>query len=364
MIKYKSEDIWVDLSGLPQFQFNNKTHVSWEQTVGYCVPFQYNNVCGEINIVGYKQQKITHNRHRAILSIIIDKYVPEPIDVRSDFITNCQFYNILSNRIVNKASDLIQYLDNPDDAYKYSYQSNEKIWTKCPICGHRDLKSVSNIYRYGFVCPCTSDGVSIPNKMMFNILRQLNIDFINEVNKSYGFSWMENYLYDFYFIHDNQPIIVEMDGFYHQFQSENDAMKTRIAENNGCKLIRIDCIYQNVDAVDYIKNNILKSELATILPLEHVRWDECRKAATNSLLMQVCDLWETTQLGISQMVKIFCISRVTVRKYLQRGCKIGLCPSYNETESRRRSNMNRSISVVDLQNIYEQYKMITDKEKS
>ena len=140
-------------------------------------------------------------------------------------------------------------------------------------------------------------------------------------------------------------------------------MKTRIAENNGCKLIRIDCIYQNVDAVDYIKNNILKSELATILPLEHVRWDECRKAATNSLLMQVCDLWETTQLGISQMVKIFCISRVTVRKYLQRGCKIGLCPSYNETESRRRSNMNKSISVIDLQNIYEQYKMITNNKK-
>lgn len=352
MIKYKNnnKNRWVDLSNLPQFKFNNEMRIQWENSVGCCVPFQYDDVCDQIHIVGYRKQKTSKNRHKAMLSIIIGKYIPEPIEVRSDFITNCQLYNVVTNRIINVAPELIQYLDNPDDAYKYSYQSNEKIWTRCPVCGHRDLKFVNNLYRYGFICHCTSDGISIPNKIMFNILQQLNIDFISEVNKSYGFLWMDNYLYDFYFKLNNELILIEMDGFFHQFQRERDKIKTKLAIENGYKLIRINCIYNNADPVDFIKDNILKSELSILLPLDKVDWKKCRRVATTSLLVQVCDMWENANISIQQMVKIFCVSRATIRHYLQKGHKIGLCPSYNSQEARYRSNLERAIPIAFVKN--------------
>lgn len=364
MIKYKNnnKNRWVDLSNLPQFKFNDEMRIQWDNSVGCYVPFQYDEVHDVMQIVGYRQQKTLKNKHRAILSITIGKYIPEPIEVRSDFITNCQLHNVVSNRIVNMAPELIQYLDDPDDAYKYSYQSNEKIWTRCPICGHRDLKFVNNLYKCGFVCHCISDGISIPNKIMFNILQQLGVDFISEVNKAYGFIWMGNYLYDFYFKLNDEPILIEMDGFFHQFQEDRDAIKTNLAIENGFKLIRIDCIYSNTDAVDFIKNKILESELSTLLPLDKVDWRQCRAVATTNLLMQVCDLWENSGLSIQQMVKKFCVNRTTIRHYLQQGYKIGLCPSYNEQEARYRSCLERTIPVAFIKNNHIQHVFSCAKE--
>lgn len=353
MIKYKNgnKNRWVDLSNLPQSVFKNENHIKWEDSIGCIIPFQYDEVVDNIRIVGYKQETTKQHRHRAILSIIIGKYVVNPIDVRSDFITNCQLHNLVSNRIINKAPELVQYLDCPDDAYKYSCQSNQKICMRCPICGHRELKHISNVYRYGFTCFCTADGISIPNKIMFNILQQLNISFINEASKSHGFKWMQNYLYDFYFKIGNKPILIEMDGFFHKFQQERDRIKTQLAENHGFELIRIDCDYSNVDAIDYIKQNIINSKLSKLLPLNQIDWNLCKKAAVNSLVTDSCRLWEINKMSISDIANKLGVDRHTVAKYLQRGKDVDLCPSYNDFESRRRGAKLRETSKKE----YEQH---------
>jgi len=351
MIKYRSERRWVDLGNLPHFEFNNELHIRWEDSVGCTVPFQYDNVVSKINIVGYKTQITKDKRHRAILSILIDKYVDKPIDVRSDFITNCMLHDVVSNRIADFAPNLIQYLENPYDAYKYSYQSNQKISTRCPICGHLESKLISNLYKYGFTCPCTSDGISIPNRIMFNILQQLNIDFISEVNKGHGFLWMKNYFYDFYFKLNDENILIEMDGFFHQFQQERDRIKTELAKDNQFKLIRIDCIYNNTDAIEYIKYNIINSELSTLLSLDTIAWNECKNAIKTNIMSQACELWELENLSVSQIADKLHVDRHTITKYLRRGQSIYLCPSYNTDESRRRAGRVRS----------QQYKMINNE---
>ena len=344
MIKYKNnnKNRWVDLSELPQFEFNNQIRIQWDNSVGCDIPFQYDEACGVIHIVGCRQQVISKNRHRAILSITIGKYVTEPIEVRSDFITNCQLHNCVKNRIINLAPQLMKYLVNQDDAYKYSYHSNQKILMRCPMCGNVELKTISAVYKTGFVCHACSDGISIPNKIMYNILTQLNIKFINEVNRSHGFDWMQSYIYDFYFNINNKDILIEMDGGYHVFQKERDEIKTKLAIDNNFNIIRIDCAYLNTDAVEYIKNNILNSELCNILQLDKVDWDECRLATRNSIMIQACSLWENDNLSVLQISDRLNFNRHTIAKYLNRGKKLGLCNSYNTNTSRNRGILCRN----------------------
>lgn len=355
MIKYNNnnKNRWVNLDNLPKTNFGNKIYIQWENSIGCFIPFQYDEVCGEIHIVGHKFEQSGNSKKRSYISITIDKYISKPIDVRTDFITNCQLHNLVKNRIADVAPHLIQYLEDPDDAYRYSYQSNEKIWMKCPICKCRHLKYISNVYRYGFMCPCTCDGISAPNKIMFEVLKQLNVEFISEVNKSHGFLWMENYLYDFYFKLNNESILIEMDGFFHQFQQDRDTIKTELATNNGFRLIRIDCIYKNVDVVDFIKEKILHSELAQIITLDNIDWMKCKEAVVTSLVERACCLWENNNFGVSAIADILDLDRHTICKYLQKGKQIGICKSYNETEARRRGCVGRTVYEE-----YKQYKII------
>ena len=59
-----------------------------------------------------------------------------------------------NNLLANKRPDLIQYLLNPQDAYKYSWCSDQLVWTICPICEtlKKEQNMVKNLTRYGFSC--------------------------------------------------------------------------------------------------------------------------------------------------------------------------------------------------------------------
>lgn len=339
---YQSEDRWVDLSGLPKW--GSKGRVNWEQTVGYNVPFKCNEVQGEINILGFRRAE----RSQGFLTITIDNYIPEPIEVQYSCIQQGRMYYFVSNRIVNKAPELIKYLADPKDAYLYAYQSNKKINIKCPICGHLDEISVGNLYRRGYACPECSDGISIPNKIMFNVLKQLRIPFSREVGSKY-FAWMRNYRYDFYVNINDQDILIEMDGAFHKLEDykKRDKIKTELAIQNDFKLIRIDSDYIG-DPLSYIQSNILSSELSTIFDLSVIDWEECRKYTITSLIAKECELWNKG-LSFGEIMRELDLDKSTVREHLKRGKKLGLCLTYSNKESRIRAgqSMSKYVAFID-----------------
>ena len=97
---------------------------------------------------------------------------------------------------------------NKEDAYKYTKCSNKKVYVKCPDCGSikKDKVRINDLYRYGFSCKKCGDNISYPNKFMYNILDQLNIDFIPE----YSPEWLGRKRFDFYI--PSLSLIIEMDG--------------------------------------------------------------------------------------------------------------------------------------------------------
>lgn len=343
---------WIDLNSLPR----RGSLISWRDSVGCKMKFRYGNIYGEICIIGCRVEILPNKKHRTYLSIVIDKYIPAPIEVRSDTLFHCELHKFINNKIADVAPHLIQYLVNPDDAYKYTYSSNQYILTKCPICGHTEDKCISNLFQCGFFCPCCSDGVSMPNKLMSSVLKQCGANFIPEIGKRNGFNWIVNrYRYDFYFKSINgEDVLLEMDGSFHDLdkQKKIDKIKTQMAEQNNFKLIRIDCKYDGHPPFEYIKNNILSSELHDILPLHLVDWEVCREATKTSLMATTCELWEKNGLAIADIMKQLSISHSGVVTYLKRGKVLGLCPSYNMDEAKKRGHIynQNPIMIIDTYN--------------
>jgi hypothetical protein len=327
MIKYKSDDIWIDLRPLPHKKIGSNLVIDWKNSVGYEIDFQYKNVKNKIKIEKYQLEN-----QRNILYITIDKYVPIPHKIEASKLVLCQIKHLVFNKIIDNAPHLIKYLNNDEDAYLYSCQSNEKIMFKCPICGYTDLVVVSNLYNQGKGCPICSDGISYPTKFMASVLNQLNLSYIREANKSYDdFKWAEMYRYDFTFNLDNKKYIIEVDGGMHRYttQQKIDKKKNKLAKENGFIMIRIDCDYGCNSKYAFIKNQILQSELSTLFSLDHIDWDECNKFATHTIVKNVCDLWEINKKSIQEISVLTTLSSSTVRRYLKDGKLLGLCPSYN-----------------------------------
>lgn len=334
MIKNKDIEVYVDTSGLPK----RGGRIDWMNSVGYSIPFKYDCVTGYVNIVEYKK--------KGRICITIKNYADEPVEISPNSVIHGYFALLLANKIVDKFPEMIQYLANKRDAYKYSYQSNEKVKCKCPFCGKESEQYPGNIYKRGFYCECFADGVSLPNKLMSNILTQLNIPYKREVGETV-FSWIGEYYYDFYFqIGKNQNVLVEMDGRYHEKDDckARDEIKNRLAKENRFRLIRIDCAYKG-DPIQYIKHNILNSELKDILDLKSIDWNQCKEVYKNQPMLKACEMWEDTLCTISNIAQSLQMDNYTIAKYLKRGVSLGICSySYAEAHSRRSS---RQVAIID-----------------
>ncbi len=336
MIQNKNNDIkqCVDLSGLPHKGKNNQ-FVDWKNSAGYSIPFMYDNVCGEIQIIGYDNgNKCGYSNPHII--IMIENYVQQPLRISTSVIRNGLLYNLVGSKIINSDKDMVKYLVNKSDAYTVAYGSKKLIKMKCPICGTIYDKMPNTVHTYGFSCSVCGDGYSVPNKLMRNILTQLQIDFIPEVNKKH-FSWIGKYKYDFYVLINDENILIEMDGGYHKWQHDIDKIKSDLAIRNHFKLIRIDCDY-NGNPLIYIKNNLINSELNNILNLSMVDWGQCRIAMVDSEVRYACQLWEEEAYGTTEIANAIGKDRHTVVSYLRRGFDIGLCPSFSNKESIFRGN--------------------------
>lgn len=247
--------------------------------------------------------------------------------------------------------DLAKLLANPEDGYKHFQGSNKKINFKCPDCGTIiKNKSIANVKNFGLSCNKCSDGVSYPNKIMYNILSQLGIDFIAE----YSPKWLKPKRFDFYFEINKNKYVVEMDGAmgHGRFNSLSkvspeesiaiDRYKDAMALQHNVKIIRIDCLEPELN---YIKENIYKSNLNTILDLNNINWLECHKLSLNSYVKTACELWNTNKYTIKEIAKILKLHSATIVNYLKKGNRINWCV-YDSEKERIKNLKNMTLKSI------------------
>ena len=174
------------------------------------------------------------------------------------------------------------------------------------------------------------DGISYPNKFGRAFLKQLPIQ---NHKCEYSPCWGGNYHYDNYFQYKTQEYILEMDGFLHYKESSLtkqtlnerqiiDTIKTNLAIEHGIHVIRINCLLPNCD---YIKNNILNSELSLMFDLSNINWSLCDMVGQKSIVKEACDLYMSGVTTLQHIGNILQVHRATVREYLKRGEKLGWC---------------------------------------
>ena len=235
------------------------------------------------------------------------------------------------NSIAKIRPDLIPYIKNGDE-YKYSVKSGKKIDCQCIYCGDKKKMTISKLVDRGFSCNRCGDGISYPEKLMYSLLKELNIKFIFQ----YSPEWAKPKRYDFYFEYNNERILVETHGRQHfedggintkweslEYQRKNDKLKKDLALANGIKeenYIIIDCRESNLD---FIKNNILKSQLKNLLNFSTICWDNVEKSISNNLVKEVCNYWNENYENVTttDVGKIFNLTGTTIVKYLKKGTK-------------------------------------------
>lgn len=234
------------------------------------------------------------------------------------------------------------------DAKRYTPQSHKKIEVTCPDCGNKKEVKFEHIYKCKSI-GCTCNIGEYPEKFMYYILKNLNIDFKTE----YSPKWVNRRFYDFYI--PNYNMIIETHGKQHYEQSvrgrtlqeeqENDKLKRELALENGIKhYIVIDCRYSDMD---FIKNNILNSKLNELFDLSQVDWLKCEEFALKfNLVKEVCEYWNQKEYWetTGTIADKFGLNRTSIINYLKRGAKLEWC-DYDPKEEMRKSWKSKSVEI-------------------
>lgn len=260
----------------------------------------------------------------------------------------CTNYRVVAglNDIATIRPDLVKYFIDPNDATKYTKSSNQRLTFKCPDCGYEKEMTIGCLSYDGFACNMCSDGFTYPNKYGYVFLHQLPIE--NHI-KEYSPDWIKPRRYDNYFEYQGQAYILEMDGDFHFTNSNSykldymevqktDRYKDKKAEEHNINMIRINCEKAKYNP-DVIKNNILDSELSKIFDLSNIDWEKCDYDATSSLVKKVWDFAnEHPDYPIPQISKEIGLGRTAVRKYIEKGVKMGQC-NYNKCYQVKKVNV-------------------------
>lgn len=275
---------------------------------------------------------------------------------------NCPY--CMGQRILAGFNDLwtthphiAKLLKNKQRGYEISAGTHKKEAFQCEDCGFVKKAVVKSVTQTRFSCPRCSDGISYPEKFVFNLLEQLDIDF----KYQHTFDWSKNIsyhksklsgnkVYDFYIPSLN--CIIEAHGKQHseergfrdvggrtgEEETENDQLKEKVAKDNDITYyVSLDC---SKSTLIHIKESIESSELKSLFKLDNINWMKCHEAACHSLVKAVCDLWnegkKTTDISIFTR-----LDRSTIIKYLKQGKILGWC-NYDSKEQLRLSNIEKA----------------------
>lgn len=254
------------------------------------------------------------------------------------------------NDIATTSPEMVKYFTDSDYPKMHSISSNKKTTVRCPDCGYIKITSPNAMTR-NFACPSCSDGISYPNKFVREVLNQLHLDAVYE----YQPHWAKPYFFDNWFQHEGFEYIVEVDGGYHYertkkdalFQKKyknttrNDQIKETLASQHNIKVIRIDAFQSEPD---YLKASVMKSELAELFDLSSIDWCMCDKKALASKMIESCKLLNENY-SVDDISKKLQVGTCSVRNYLKRGRKLGLC-NYGD-ESYIPADSSRKVYVFD-----------------
>lgn len=236
--------------------------------------------------------------------------------------------------------DIAKLLKNPEDGYKYTCGSGKKVAFVCPDCGTVYTKDIHTVCQQGFVCHKCSDGISYPNKFARALLGLLPVDNIKHEWQS---DWLKPYFFDNYFEYNNQRYVLEMDGgLGHGKRSlasnskdvdglHNDQVKDNLAYKHDVIVIRIDCDYPRDNRFEYIKANIVNSQLNDLFDLGDIDWNWCNTQAVRKMVKEVAMLYNQG-LAVKTICQQIGYSMSSVLRWLRQARDIGLC-NYNKKES-------------------------------
>ena len=239
---------------------------------------------------------------------------------------------------------MIPIINDDEFCKTHTHGSSDRIIPTCPNCGRKLNKSskVSNIYNFHSIGCICSDKISYGEKVAYNVLEQLDVDFTTQLSKM-NFKWCNNYLYDFYI--NSYNILIEVQGEQHYIQTtrkgervktleeeqENDRLKKELALSNGIKdenYLVIDC---RKSELEFIKQNIINSKLSKLFDLSKINWSKVQNFALGTRVKEACDLWNTELYNAREISKIMKLSHTTICRWLAKGSKLSWC-NYNPKE--------------------------------
>ena len=256
------------------------------------------------------------------------------------------------NTIWDKARWMCDLGVSEEDAKKHTPNCSKKIIVKCPYCGKKKRKTPNDIYSlHSIGCTC-GDGTSYPEKILISLLEQVKINYTNE----YKPNWSNRKRYDFYFELNKKKYIIEVNGSQHycdkfgstlEEQQQNDQYKKELALSNGINYyIELDCRKSDLE---WIKNNIINSELNNAFDLTKIDWIKCEEFALSNRIKEVCDYWRihneinNEDLTTGDLGKEFNLQSQTIRDYLIKGAKLKWC-NYNSKEQNKKIGKRNSMS--------------------
>ena len=240
----------------------------------------------------------------------------------------------------------VKYLKDPMWANTHTGRGVEIVDVVCPICGYEKQMFVNNLTSGHFCCDKCCDGFSYPEKFVANMLKQLKIEYVYQLAKNH-FEWCDKYKYDFYLPQYNAVIEVHGKQHYEETsgmfttslyeQQKIDDCKKLLALSNGVKhYFVIDAKYSEHE---YIKKSLCST--LDFLDFDSVNWIECERYAVSSLLVNVCEEFKNNDHTlIPYLAQKFNIGETTIRDYIKKGTKLGLCHyvpqigGYNGTKNR------------------------------
>lgn len=344
----------IDLRNLPR----KNNLINWKESIGCKVPFQYDDIKGEVEIIGYNAPKLTikyknkefqinHSNFLKVkfcfllnkktrnfsfkkgqtikddfrnLTIIESKYIKNNKKNKRGYRYHCNKCGYegevvedrllkgggciaCANMIVAKeindiattSPETIKYFVNIEDVYTHTKGSSEVVLMKCPDCGFEKKMKIRDLYGYKFSCNKCGDKVSYPEKFIMNLLSQLKINYIPQLSKS-TFKWCDKYRYDFYL--PNYNIIIETHGIQHYEETKGYFAKN-LNEQNKIDNIKKEIALNN-SINKYIELDCRYSNLSYI-----------KESILNSELNLLFDLskidWiECEKYCMSNLVKIAC----------------------------------------------------------
>ena len=286
------------------------------------------------------------------------------------------------NDIPTIAPWMIKYFQGGyDEAKLYNCNSMQKIYPICPICNKVKERPISiyQIYSTKSIgCNC-NDGVSYPNKIMYSILNQLNIEFMTE----YTTNWLKSCRFDFYV--PNLMLFIEMDGGLGHGKSifnlsklslseqeieikknetlKKDNFKDKAALEHGYKVIRINC---DISEINYIKNNLLNSDLANYFDLSTIDWKKCDEYALKNIIKEVCNYYKQNMNATYESVaNEFHLSKCTIGRYLKKGVKVEWITESEYKDILRNNKKRKPTYVYDLNfNLLDKFSSASDLVKN